>query len=991
MLMNKFINWLAPDFQNMDFLDALNNPSKIIHVRAFLKMVIYSILKSYPWHSRTDLVDLFDPTTEYASKQIVAFLANDSQGLRPTIWHIGIVKKVTMGENPAQGQFQVVTFEVNNHLLKLASNIPNSKLPDIVFSLDDPDDLEWLTSNIVDTYRDSLLAGLNRAIRGGILQASVKGDNIILGAPLESLGDEEKLFLEELVKNRSVSTAWLNSRFITQELIKIGGFNICPTDFALDVVDEYLAHVGYKPLGNHYWITSEKLEEIDREVQSRSHVPIVSSKLAKEYGEQEGLKDYSEFELDEEAKKALTAFGQEEDDEVGINLGEWKPPTSPIQLPTLTYQNIIEAFFSLSNKVIKAFPPHDGQQLIEILVVDNDEKQGCHPFLINRDERIIKAIDKEAVRKRFLDANIPAGTKLWIEYLHDGVYRIYPKPLNSPTTHKCKIAVWGEDNKLSFETYEVPIGFEHESQLFVAEFRHTDPDALFKEAIQIGESIFDALIYSFQELSKFSPNAQVHYLELFNAVFFAHRMCSPRSVITELYSRPCFLSIGDGYFSLDLKKGIHRKYYKKKAGISAGTSLIGILNSLSGKELYTLEQNKKFRIIAIQPTVITIQTSTGEERKIETTRIQGAWDQLIKQGQLSRSEIQEKYSEINTTYIAAILSTFPNVDHTTAPIRLLIKSSQIAKPKGHIPPIHSETPPDYSLDGHDIDPDLVYLLGLAVARGNFNSVGLNITLQVSTLETDVAHQNQTAIIDSIAKLEERLIKRFGQNLQQNSTSSTTEISISSSSPLFPITKSIIGPSGSMTVPQWVFDLPRELKLNFAQGFADAAGFVRRAQYYTDGRIFIFFQIRQSDWFLPTKICTLFQAGLEIPVSFIIWGHPNIRDPQVTSQRASWAKEHQLKVFCDAFEEVGFFLAYKQRAFEYLSEINKGLNKSLPKLCNPENKSITTSKSKPSHPEENSDKLPDQLRGVHCDSWWQVCLNMGCPFARKYNPQSKLWD
>jgi len=45
-----------------------------------------------------------------------------------------------------------------------------------------------------------------------------------------------------------------------------------------------------------------------------------------------------------------------------------------------------------------------------------------------------------------------------------------------------------------------------------------------------------------------------------------------------------------------------------------------------------------------------------------------------------------------------------------------------------------------------------------------------------------------------------------------------------------------------------------------------------------------------------------------------------------------------------------------------------------KLCNPLEKQV---KQKLHHPEEASEKLPKELRGKYYDTYWQVCLALGC--------------
>lgn len=287
----------------------------------------------------------------------------------------------------------------------------------------------------------------------------------------------------------------------------------------------------------------------------------------------------------------------------------------------------------------------------------------------------------------------------------------------------------------------------------------------------------------------------------------------------------------------------------------------------------------------------------------------------------------------------------------------------------------------------ELDSDVMYVLGLAAARGVESNEGFTIVLRRSTLEADVAGLGVSAVEDSIDVLERRLAKRLGDCVKIERGAGVTKITLAKVGTHHKLAAGLIAPSGSSQVPEYVFQLSDEHKTEFVRGFADAAGYVRRAQYYTDGRMFVFFQIRQTDWLLPTQMCRLLQMELGIPVTFIIWGHPNIRDPQAQARAGSWAKEHQLKVFCDAFEKVGFGLPYKQRAFEELVKINKELRKPIPSPCHPARKRVR--KTKPIHPEERSDKLPRQLRGIHFDAWWQVCLEAGCPFADECSEQLSL--
>lgn len=676
--MQQVINWRKLSLAKSDFLSIDTQGTPYWHVRVYLRALVRGILSQYPWNGRQDLVALFSPQLSYAVDQEVAFPVLDPQNLRPAAWEVSKVTKVAVGENPLQKKFQVVTFQFEDRMLRLAADLDAETLMTISIPVDDTEEMELLAGYFIEHEYDSLLAALGRAIETKIVHARLNGEYVILGG-IENLGDIEKLFLDELIQKRSTTSKWLNSTHILSDLRDMGGFDHVPDEIALDIIEEYLVSANYVSLGFHNWITVEKKQEFDRFVEKRSRVPVVRSKLFDIWNieDEESAEFYSEIPIGEEAGQTLAEFGEGEDIELE-GQEEWQPPSSPIQMPTLTYQNILEGFFSLSKKVEKAFPFHDGQQLVEICLVDSEEKSRV-PFLVDREENILKAIDRDTVRNIFIERNLPAGTKLWIKYLHDHVYRIYPEPLNPPDRRKCKIAMWdGETGTLSFDIADVEVAYEHESQVFVAELRHLDVEALFKEAEQVGESIFDALVYAFEELGALNKDGKVHHTDLFNAVFFKHRMCSPRTVVTELYSRPCFVSVGDGYFVFDKSKGFRRiTHVKKTRGVVFDVSLKSLLSGLLGKELSTLDKDKRFWILSVADNHIDIRTSLIEGRRINAIEIQNSWDYLIQAKSLTRGFIQDNFSPYNPAYIAAILAHFPNVEFTNDPITLYYKIHQV--------------------------------------------------------------------------------------------------------------------------------------------------------------------------------------------------------------------------------------------------------------------------------------------------------------------------
>ena len=95
------------------------------------------------------------------------------------------------------------------------------------------------------------------------------------------------------------------------------------------------------------------------------------------------------------------------------------------------------------------------------------------------------------------------------------------------------------------------------------------------------------------------------------------------------------------------------------------------IKELKGQTLYTLDQKKKFSINKIEGNLIQITTSTGTPRNVPLQGTINAYNHIMKHGKITRTEIEEQeYTIRNTTYMAAILASFPEIEHTTNPITL---------------------------------------------------------------------------------------------------------------------------------------------------------------------------------------------------------------------------------------------------------------------------------------------------------------------------------
>lgn len=700
------INWLDLKPTDTDLNEVLAHLQGKNDLRLVLWQLVRSILSGYPWEGRDDMVTVFNSSECYQTGDWVALPKRDEQEIRPDSWRIASVKKMHDTDNSVQGPFRVIWVDVEGKEKAFACNMPTGDPLPMALPADDEGDWDMLADDLVDIYRPQLEDTILKAIDDGRLDLVVLAHDTLCGKEWLRFSEEQEAAIEEALEIAREGRPYTTTAEILGFLREGGWLVDLRDEVACFCIDDYLEQRkdDYQFLGFSRWIPVDQFAKIDRQVGKRPRVPTIASKVAQEHGEDDSPEfgDYDEVELDEEGQRALEEMGEEGGVvEAGLGVEDWRrsAPTKPVKVPTITYQNVIEGFLPLSAAVSKCFPPASDKVPIDIHAIDRDRL----PFIVDWQEGVVKALDKDAFRLKFVEHGLPAGTHLWVERISDTKYGLSPKPLPQPRQVRCKFA-WIEDGKLKVTTGEIQLQYESDPNVFKSELRFQDVDALFQEAEQLGWSIFDAMYYTFPELPDIDdPNHRVHHTELFNAVFFRYRMCSPRSVQAELYRRPCFISLGDGYWRFDPSLGIKPRSVKKTKPATKRPSAVqptvrrpkersygprerklvgpkpprpeegvwGEIAKLVGQRLETLDEGNRFKVVKVGENHVELLLSrTGNPRRIERGEIEAAWDQLIREGSISRSTIHRKYSEFNPPYVSAILAALPGVTHKTKPIRL---------------------------------------------------------------------------------------------------------------------------------------------------------------------------------------------------------------------------------------------------------------------------------------------------------------------------------
>lgn len=173
-----------------------------------------------------------------------------------------------------------------------------------------------------------------------------------------------------------------------------------------------------------------------------------------------------------------------------------------------------------------------------------------------------------------------------------------------------------------------------------------------------------------------------------------------------------------------------------------------------------------------------------------------------------------------------------------------------------------------------------------------------------------------------------------------------------------------------------YEVESSIKKELIRGIADATGFIRPSNNFY-GRHRIYLEINNANWHLPIQICKLLQET-GVGVQLVQWGHPNVRESSkidVDTENSTWAREHQIKIFVEEFESVGFYAPHKQKILEELITFNKKIFPASHKECNPLQKTVR--QIKPPHPCEGHERIPLEIRHKHFNAYWELCRALGC--------------
>ena len=270
-----------------------------------------------------------------------------------------------------------------------------------------------------------------------------------------------------------------------------------------------------------------------------------------------------------------------------------------------------------------------------------------------------------------------------------------------------------------------------------------------------------------------------------------------------------------------------------------------------------------------------------------------------------------------------------------------------------------------------MNTEMAYLLGMITGNGTIQRGPTTTTVSVEIphkkLETEFQHDVGIYVRASITDIRAVLEPLLGTALHFTQSTNVSILSFSKPNEDY-LMREVLRYVGGATssdnirISPDVFRFTSDERKQFIKGFADVTGYIRRSNYaFTEPNYRVYFEIPHN-WGLVVDFCNLLKS-VDVPVQAIDWAHPNMRDANLKKYYAGkpdfWKKEHQVKVWAEEYEPIGFVVIHKQKALDYFAA-----------------EEIKPYKLAGTDPAKRLQFIPAKIRGKHYDSWTQIAKDLG---------------
>ena len=290
--------------------------------------------------------------------------------------------------------------------------------------------------------------------------------------------------------------------------------------------------------------------------------------------------------------------------------------------------------------------------------------------------------------------------------------------------------------------------------------------------------------------------------------------------------------------------------------------------------------------------------------------------------------------------------------------------------------------------------EMAYLLGMICGNGEIKRDGNNTTISVEiphkVIKTEDFHDIPLYVRASITNIRNILEPLIDNGILTSQNDRTTTLYFTKPNSDYLI-REILRYTGAgtthtnMRVHSEVFNFSFDERKQFIKGFCDVTAYIRRSN--TERGISylhrVYIEVPQN-WYMVVDICNLLKS-IDIPVQNIDWAHPNIRDGNLTKYNQGypnfWKKEHQIKIYANEFEKIGFGIEHKNIALNnYAQELKTAFSIHGKEAVYRTHKyyweTRIINKNKPMHPCENDTFIPPEIRGKHYNSWKSIAKDLG---------------
>jgi hypothetical protein len=289
--------------------------------------------------------------------------------------------------------------------------------------------------------------------------------------------------------------------------------------------------------------------------------------------------------------------------------------------------------------------------------------------------------------------------------------------------------------------------------------------------------------------------------------------------------------------------------------------------------------------------------------------------------------------------------------------------------------------------------EMSYLLGLICGNGEIKRGQTDTTVSIEIphkkLETEQNHDVRIYVRASITDFRTILEPLIGAGLSFTQQDNYSVISFTKPNTDY-LTREImryIGNASShedIRIADDIFSFTHDERISFLRGFADVTGYIRRSNYYFDKYKHRVYIEVPHNWGLVADVCNLLKS-VDVPVQAIDWAHPNIRDGNLTKFNQGlpnfWKKEHQIKIWANEFEPIGFAVIHKKEALGvFAKELVDGVTAEGKNVADVTHRfyweNRVRNRARPHHPSEDDPIIPLSIRGKHYDSWKEIAFDLG---------------